>query len=99
MLAGLVIEDGDPAVSVGAERVLRGSVGISTRIEARRSNDANVQGLAVRLAQDLVERTVVGGVQRARGAVGGYAGVACSGIDVTWAFRPVRRRPGLCSHP
>ena len=57
-------------------------------------DDADVQGLAVRLAQDLVERAVVGGVQRARGAVGGHAGVAGGGVDVTWAFRSGWRNIG-----
>ena len=94
VLGGLVVDGADPAICVGAERVLRGGVGVSARIRNRRRDrldDANVQGLAVRLAQDLVERTVVGGVQRARGAVGGHAGIAGSGIDVTGAFRPGRR--------
>ncbi len=102
---GLVVDGGDPAVRVGAEGVLRGRVGVSARIRERRRDgldDADVQGLAVRLAQDLVERAVVGGVQRARGAVGGHAGVAGGGVDVTGAFRPgwrnVSSRPGLCGH-
>ena len=105
VLRGLVVDGGDPAVRVGAERVLRGRVGVSARIRDRRGdglNDADVHGLAVRLAQDLVERAVVGGVQRARGAVGGHAGVAGGGVDVTWALRPGRRnigsRPGLLRH-
>ena len=51
-------------------------------------DDADVQGLAVRLAQDLVERAIIGSVQRARRAVGGHAGVAGGGIDVTRAFGP-----------
>src|ERR1035437_2890200 len=100
VLAGLVVDGGDPAVRVGAERVLRGRVGVSARIGADGLDDADVQGFAVRLAQDLVERAVVGGVQRARGAVGGHAGIAAGGVDVTWAFRPGRRNigPGLFGH-
>ena len=35
VLAGLVVEGGDPAVRVGAERVLRGRVGVSARIRRR----------------------------------------------------------------
>ena len=65
VLGGLVVDLADPAVGVGAERVLRGRVRVSTRIRNRRRdglNDADVQSLAVRLAQDLVERAVVGGV-------------------------------------
>ena len=105
VLGGLVVDGGDPAVRIGAERVLRGRVGVSARIRNRRRDgldDADVQGLAVRLAQHLVERAVVGGVQRARGAVGGHAGVAGGGVDVAWAFRPGRSnvgsRPGLLRH-
>ena len=105
VLGRLVVDRGDPAVRVGAERVLRGRVGVSARIRNRRRDgldDANVQRLAVRLAQNLVERAVVGGVQRARGAVGGHAGVAGGGVDVTWALRPGRSnigsRPGLLRH-
>ena len=100
VLGGLVVDGGDPAVGVGAERVLRGRVGVSARIRNRRRDgldDADVQGLAVRLAQDLVERAVVGGVQRARGAVGGHAGVAGGGVDVTWALRPGRRNIGVAA--
>ena len=39
-------------------------------------------------------------VLRARGAMGGHAGIAVSGVDVTWAFRPGRRNigPGLFGH-
>ena len=70
--------------------------------DASRFDNADVHRLAIRLAQHLVERAVVGGVQRARGAVGGHAGVAGGGVDVTWAFRPWRRnigaRSGLCCH-
>ncbi len=97
VLGGLVVDGGDPAVRVGAERVLRGRVGVPARIRDRRRDgldDADVQGLAVRLAQDLVERAVVGGVQRARGAVGGHAGSAGGSVDVTGALRPGWRRPG-----
>ena len=104
VLGGLVVDGGDPAVRVGAERVLRGRVGVSARIRDRRRDgldDADVQRLAVRLAQDLVERAVVGGVQRARGAVGGHAGVAGGGVDVTRALRPgggaLRPAPACCA--
>ena len=92
-LAGLVVDAVDDADRVGAEGVLRGRVGVSARIRDRRRDgldDADVQGLAVRLALDLVERAVVGGVQRARGAVGGHAGGAGRGVDVTRALRPGR---------
>ena len=102
---GLVVDGGDPAVRVGAERVLRGRVGVSARIRNRRCDgldDADVQGLAVRLAQDLVERADVGGVQRSRGAVGGDTGSAGGSVDVAWPRRPGRRsrgsRPGLSGH-
>ena len=89
VLGRLVVDRGDPAVGVGAERVLRSRVGVSARIRNRRRDgldNADVQGLAVGLAQHLVERAVVGGVERARGAVGGDAGGAGGGIDVAWAL-------------
>jgi len=82
---------------LAAERVLRGRVGVAACILDRRRDgldDADVQGLAVRLAQDLVERAAVGGVQRARGAVGRHAGIAGGGVDVTWTLWPGRRNIG-----
>ncbi len=105
VLGGLVEDGGDPAVRVGAKRVLGGRVGVSARVRGRRRrwlDQADGQGLAVRLAQDLVERAVVRGVQRARGAMGGHARRAGVGIDVTGALRPGRRngpsRSGLLGH-
>ncbi len=102
VLGRLVVDGGDPAVRVGAERVLCGRVGVAARIRAGGLDDADVQGPAVRLAEDLVERAVVGSVQRARGAVRGHAGVAGGGVDVTRALGPGRRRvasrPGLGGH-
>ena len=78
-LAGLIIDEFDDADRVGAEGVLRGRVGVSARHPIGGGlDDADVQGLAVRLAHDLVERAVVGGGQRARGAVGGHAGGAAA---------------------
>ena len=73
---------------IGAKSILRGCIGVSAGIRSGGLNDADVQGLAVRLAQDLVERAVVRGVQRARGAVGGHAGVAGGSVDVTRTLRP-----------
>ena len=89
-MAGLVVEGGDPAVGVGAEGVLRGRVGVSARIRRGGLDDADVQGLAVRLAHNLVQRAVVGGIKRARGTVRGHTRGAGCGIDVTGAFRPGR---------
>src|SRR5580704_16051928 len=48
----LVVDGGDPAVGVGAERVLGGGVGVATGIRDRRGDrldDADVQSLAIRL--------------------------------------------------
>src|SRR5262249_32197062 len=58
VLGRLVVDFSDPAVSVGAEGVLRGRVGVSASIRDRRRaglDDTDVQGLAVGLAQDLIE--------------------------------------------
>jgi hypothetical protein len=54
--------------------------------EAGGLDDADVLEPAVRQALDLVERAVVGGVQRPRGAVGGHAGGAAgvSLASATW---------------
>ena len=54
--------------------------------------DSDIQGPAVRLALDLVERAIIGGGQRARGAVGCYAGRARLAVDVTRTLRPGRSR-------
>lgn len=65
VLAGLVVNDRGPAVCVGAERVLRGRIGLSASIRDRRRgglDNADVQCLTIGLAQDLVERAVVGRV-------------------------------------
>ena len=78
-LGRLVVDRSDPAVRVGAKLVLRSRVRVSACIRDRRRsglNDADVQGLAVRLAQHLIERAVVRGVQRARRAMSGNARVA-----------------------
>src|SRR5439155_4554898 len=48
VLGGLVVDGGDPAVGVGAERVLRGGVCVSATINAG-LDDADIRGLAVRL--------------------------------------------------
>ena len=86
-MAGLVVDPGDPAIRVGAEGVLRRRVGVSARVRRGGLDDADVQGLAVRLTHDLVERAIVGRIQRARGTVRGHAGITGSGVDVTGTFR------------
>jgi hypothetical protein len=61
----LVVDDTDPAVRIGAELILCGGIGVSARIRNWRGNrldNANVQGLTVRLAQNLIEGTVIGGI-------------------------------------
>ena len=57
-------------------------------------DDADVLGHAVRQAHDLVERAVVGGVQRPRGAVRGDARRAGGGVDVARAPGSGRLRRG-----
>ena len=75
---GLVVELGDHAVGVRAEDVLLGGVPVAAGRE-----QPDVGGGAVRGALDLVQRPVVGGVERAHGAVGGHARRAGGGVDVT----------------
>ena len=86
-LAGLVIKDGDPAGGVLAEFVLRGGVGIAARIAGGSGDDADVQRSPVGLAHHLVQGAFIGGIQGAGGTVGGHAGSAAGGIDVTGTFR------------
>ena len=80
VFGGLVVDDGDPAVGIGAERVLRHSVGVTAGIRRGQSNGLN----------DADERTVVGGVKRACRAVGGHARVARGGIDIAGTLRTGR---------
>ena len=77
----LVVDDGDPAISVGAELVLCLGVGCSGR------RDANVQFLAVRLTHYLVERALVCLEQSTGGTV--CRGARCSslGVNVARTFR------------
>ena len=79
----LVIDDGNPAVSVFAEFVLGLGVGVSVGIY-----DFDVQGLSVRLTHYLVERTVVRLEERTGGAVCGSAGRSAGCVHVARAFRP-----------
>ena len=97
VLAGLVVDDADPAIGVRAEGVLRCRIGVSAGIRDGRCDgldDVDVEGLAVGLAQHLIERPAVDRVQRPRGAVGGHAGVTGGGVNVAWALRPGRRNIG-----
>ena len=92
-LAGLVIEDRDPAVGVLAEGVLRIGVGIAARVVRRGRDDADVQRLSVRGAHHLVQRPVVGGVQGARCAVRRHARGATTLINIARALGTRERRP------
>ena len=91
LIAGLVIYDGDPAVGVLAELVLGGCVGISAGILGRRLYNADVEGLAIRLAHHLIERAVIGGQKGARRTVRGGTRVAGCGIYVAGALRALHR--------
>ena len=84
-VAGLVVDLGDDAGRARAERVLRRGVGDPARAER-----ADVRRGVVRGAPDLVQRPVVGGVQRPGRAVRRHAGRAAGGVDVA---RLLRRRP------
>jgi hypothetical protein len=53
VLGGLIVDNADPAIGSGAEFILCGCVGVSTRIRNWRAgwlDNPNVQGLAIRLA-------------------------------------------------
>lgn len=80
----LVVDHADDAGGAGAERVLRGGVGVAARAQG-----VDVPDRFVRRARDLVERPAVTGVQRAGGAVRGHAGRPARGVDVA---RPLRGR-------
>jgi hypothetical protein len=82
VLGRLVVERRDQAGRAGAEPVLRGRVGIPAPFQ-----DTDVPDRVVREPPDLVERAMIGGVQRAGGAVGGDAGSSAGGVDVTRARR------------
>src|SRR5262249_43077087 len=73
----LVVDDRDHAARPGAERVLRGGVGVAAGAE-----QADVPGGVVRRAPDLVQRAVVRAVQGPGRAVRGHAGRAARGVDV-----------------
>ena len=65
VLGRLVVDRGDPAVCVGAEPVLRDRVGVSACVRNGRGNrldNTNIQGLTVRLPQNLIERAAIGGI-------------------------------------
>jgi hypothetical protein len=90
----LIVDDADPAIGAGAEPILCGCVGVSARIgnwRGSRLDNTNVQSLAVRLAQNLVQGAVIGRIQRARSAMCGGTGVTGRSVDVAGALRPGRR--------
>src|SRR4051794_10515064 len=55
LLGRLVIDHADPAVSVRAKSTRGGGVSISATIGGARRDDADIQLLAIRLSQDLIE--------------------------------------------
>ena len=59
LIAGLVVDDRDPAVSILAESILGSGVGIAACILGGRLDDADVEGLAIRLTHHLIEGTVI----------------------------------------
>ena len=87
-MPGLVVNLGDPAISIGAESVLCGRVRVSAPIRGGGLHHTDIQCLAVRPAHDLIERPVVRSIQRSCGAVGCHARRATSGVNVTWTLRP-----------
>ena len=86
-LAGLVVKHRNPAVGVLAESVLGGCIGITAGIRGGSFHYADIQGLAVGLAHNLVQGTVVGSIQGTGGAVGRHAGCSAAFIHVTRPFR------------
>ena len=88
LLGRLVVYDGNEAVCVRTEGILGGRIGISAGFSPAGRHYANVQGLAVGLADYLVQRPVVVFVQGPGGAMRGGAGRSAGRIDVTGALRP-----------
>ena len=84
--ARLVVDDRDQAGRARAERVLGGGVGVPARLQ-----DTDVPGRVVRGAPNLVERSVVRGIQRPRRAVRRHAGGVAGRVDVA---RTGRGGPG-----
>src|SRR5262249_15595772 len=78
VVGGVVGDAHDGAVRAGAEGVVRGRVGVAAGAE-----HADVRRRPVGPAFDLVQRAVVGAEQGTGGAVGGNAGRAAAGVDVT----------------
>ena len=89
----LVVDLGDDAGGAGAEGVLGGGVGRPARAQR-----VDVVGRAVGGAAHLVERPVVGRVERPGGAVRGHAGRAGGGVDVARLLRRRAGRPGAHAH-
>src|SRR6185312_9245334 len=95
-VARLIVKRRDPAISIGAESILRLRVRVSTRIPPGGLHHADVQSLAVRLTHDLIQRAVVGCVKSARAAVSRHAGRAPRGVNITRTFRPGRSVAACC---
>ncbi len=98
VLGRLIVNDRDPAVGVCAECVLSRRVRVSAGVHGGGLNHADVESLAVRLAQNLIERTIVSRIESARGAVRRGARRASGGIEVTRAFGSGRDVSGLRGH-
>ena len=90
-LAGLVVKHRNPAVGVLAEGILRRRIGISAGVRGGSFHYADIQGLAVGLAHNLVQGTVVGSIQGTGGAVGRHARCSAAFIHVTRPFRALER--------
>lgn len=85
---GLIVERGNPAGSPRTEGILGRGIRVSAWVVRTGLDHADIQGLAVGLTHDLVERAVIRGVQRPRGTVSGHAWTAVSRIDIARTFRP-----------
>ena len=94
LLGRLVVDYRDEAIRIRAEGVLGGGVGIAALLAPARRNHAYVQGGAVGLADNLVERAVVVLIEGAGGTVRGGARRTAGGVDVAGAFRPLRHGGG-----
>jgi len=86
VLRRLVVDLGYPAMGVGTEFVLRAGVGIAAWVGSCRLHDSDVERLQIGLPEDLIQRSVVSGVECAGRAMCRNAGITGSGVDVTWTF-------------
>ncbi len=88
---GLVVKNCNPAICVLAELILSGSVSISARIVFTGFDNIDIQSLAVGLTHNLVERTLVRGIESTGAAMCSHTRRPVGFVDVAWSFRTVHK--------